>query len=237
MQTTLIVSCDHVAPAYRLNEVEVTLEGRSDGWYWSRSPFGCSKSYPDPVQAIFGMLIDNGCTKIVTRPPRNKNMDQAPRDGTLILIKRRTKPTAKYQLFECVWVDNGHAQYWDAKRSRPSGMTDFIYPQDAIEWELVTKMMYPGNDPENGPACRHINVKGEWVMQAMCRGLNVELHEHLLSLGYVHQRIEADVEDTGDGETGPMITGHCGFDEYTSHEDRVYYGEDGQSHVEKRDHI
>lgn len=44
-------------------------------------------------------------------------------------------------------------------------------------------------------------------------------HQHLLELGFVHRHFDPEWEDVGNGETGPMIEGHAGFDEYTNDQD------------------
>lgn len=55
-------------------------------------------------------------------------------------------------------------------------------------------------------------------------------HEHLIELGFVHSHVPAEWEDVGNGETGPMIRGHDGFDEYTNDQDNevIYILPDGR---------
>ncbi len=65
--------------------------------------------------------------------------------------------------------------------------------------------------------------------------MNELVHEFLLKHGYVHQHIEADWEDVGGPETGPIISGHGAFDEYTSNEDFVYIDDNDKAYFEPRD--
>lgn len=56
---------------------------------------------------------------------------------------------------------------------------------------------------------------------------NQALHEHLLAHGYEHQRVEADWEDHGDGETGPMVSGGPAYDLYLGSDEMVFATEEG----------
>jgi hypothetical protein len=64
-----IVSCDHKASQYRLDNEPVTI--RQDGfdgrYYWSHPKYGCSKSYETPTDAMMGMLCDHACFNIKIR--------------------------------------------------------------------------------------------------------------------------------------------------------------------------
>lgn len=60
-------------------------------------------------------------------------------------------------------------------------------------------------------------------------------HHHLLDLGFEHTRIEAFWEDTGDGESGPMVSGHNGFDQYESGNEVVYLSPEGEAAYEQFD--
>jgi len=64
---------------------------------------------------------------------------------------------------------------------------------------------------------------------------NLALHEHLLSLGYTYQQVEADWEDVGTGETGPMVYGHHGYDEYTGPDEYCFASADGVLDRQPRD--
>lgn len=72
--TTFLVSADHVVAKYRLVDavVEVTYRdyrghGGQEEFYWSKQPFGCSKSYRTAEAAIQGMLYENGCTRVLIK--------------------------------------------------------------------------------------------------------------------------------------------------------------------------
>jgi hypothetical protein len=58
---------------------------------------------------------------------------------------------------------------------------------------------------------------------------NLDIHDHLITLGYAHTAHEADWEDVGTGETGPWVVGSPGWDEYESLEDRIIV--DHRGHV------
>ena len=58
---------------------------------------------------------------------------------------------------------------------------------------------------------------------------NEAFHEHALSLGYQHHHFDADWEETGTGETGPMPSGSPGYDEYLGPDEVVYIGENGEA--------
>lgn len=64
--THLIVSCEHANPSYRLDnaEVQVRYDSLDGTYFWSRSPFGCSKSYATAKDAVRGMLSDHACFNI-----------------------------------------------------------------------------------------------------------------------------------------------------------------------------
>jgi hypothetical protein len=65
---------------------------------------------------------------------------------------------------------------------------------------------------------------------------NEDIHAHLVGLGFTHTHYDADWEDTGDGETGPMLEGHPGFDEYEDATDRIIIDHHGKfADHEKRD--
>jgi hypothetical protein len=69
----------------------------------------------------------------------------------------------------------------------------------------------------------------------MSAPFNLALHEHLLALGFVYQRVEADWIDDGDAESGPHLSGHDAFDEYEDADSRVFCGEGGDTGFEWRD--
>lgn len=50
---------------------------------------------------------------------------------------------------------------------------------------------------------------------------NPGIHACLVELGFVHTAHEADIEDVGDAESGPMLSGHPGWDEYVTEDYRV----------------
>jgi len=65
---------------------------------------------------------------------------------------------------------------------------------------------------------------------------NQDAHANLIALGYEHKHYEADYEDVGDAESGPMLSGHPGFDEYYSDIDLIIIGHDGLfTHHDMRD--
>jgi len=64
---------------------------------------------------------------------------------------------------------------------------------------------------------------------------NLALHEHLLALGYEHKRIDADWEDTGTADSGPLLHGHNGYDEYAGPDELVVATADGELDREERD--
>jgi hypothetical protein len=63
---------------------------------------------------------------------------------------------------------------------------------------------------------------------------NLALHEHLLSLGYTHIRVDADWEDSGNAETGPIFHGHNGYDEYTGPDEVVFVSAEGELDWDER---
>ncbi len=60
-------------------------------------------------------------------------------------------------------------------------------------------------------------------------------HFHMIDLGYVHTHIEAHWEDVGNCETGPMVVGHNGFDQYESDNEVVYLSPEGKAGYEQFD--
>lgn len=56
---------------------------------------------------------------------------------------------------------------------------------------------------------------------------NIALHDHLISLGYRRERVEASWEDVGDAENGPKLEGGPAFDCYTGADEYVYASEIG----------
>ena len=64
---------------------------------------------------------------------------------------------------------------------------------------------------------------------------NPAAHEYLLSLGYSHTYHEADFEDTGNGESGPMVTGWSGYDEYTGPDEYIFISDQGNTDYGLRD--
>lgn len=64
---------------------------------------------------------------------------------------------------------------------------------------------------------------------------NLALHEHLISLGYVHTHNEADFDD-GDPENGPgTYGGHCAFDQYEGPDEYCFASEAGVLDRQARD--
>lgn len=65
---------------------------------------------------------------------------------------------------------------------------------------------------------------------------NLALHEHLTQLGFHREvRQEACWEDTGDAESGPSLSGHPAYDQYTGPRDLFFVDEHGHFHHEVRD--
>lgn len=56
--------------------------------------------------------------------------------------------------------------------------------------------------------------------------LTAEVQQTLAALGFVHTHHPADWEDTGGPESGPHLTGHNAYDEYSKGDTSVYV-EDG----------
>ena len=75
---------------------------------------------------------------------------------------------------------------------------------------------------EHGTAHRHVPY-------------NPAAHEYLISCGYEYDRIDADWEDIGTGETGPMLRGHNGYDEYVGDTEFVFITAEGEADFELRD--
>ena len=68
------------------------------------------------------------------------------------------------------------------------------------------------------------------------RVFNLEVHAHLIELGYTFAFREADFEDVGNGETGPILKGGPAYNEYASDEDYIFIDHKGHfAHYEKRD--
>jgi hypothetical protein len=62
---------------------------------------------------------------------------------------------------------------------------------------------------------------------------NPAAHDHLLALGFTHERYEASWEDLGDAENGPQLSGGPAYDEYQAEDGfTVYVGEDGRTGCE-----
>jgi hypothetical protein len=57
---------------------------------------------------------------------------------------------------------------------------------------------------------------------------NPDVDFHLRKLWYTYDRYPSDLEDVGDGETGPMLTGWPAFDIYSSPEDTIYIDDSGK---------
>lgn len=64
---------------------------------------------------------------------------------------------------------------------------------------------------------------------------NAAAHEFLLSIGYKHERVEAEWSDVGDAENGPDLVGHDGFDHYVDADSMVAIMENGEADFEWRD--
>jgi len=56
---------------------------------------------------------------------------------------------------------------------------------------------------------------------------NLDAHDHMIALGARHTHYDADWEDTGDAESGPMLRGGPAYDEYEFDEFRVYIDHEG----------
>lgn len=54
-------------------------------------------------------------------------------------------------------------------------------------------------------------------------------HEFLIELGYSHSRIPEECYDSGDGESGPMISYQPAYDEYELDNETVYLYDDGKA--------
>ena len=66
--------------------------------------------------------------------------------------------------------------------------------------------------------------------------LNLEVHKHLIALGYTHEYFPEDWEDTGGPEYGPRLEGHPAYDQYTSDKDYIIIDHHGHfAHFELRD--
>ncbi|MBY0561504.1 hypothetical protein [Hyphomicrobium sp.] len=84
------------------------------------------------------------------------------------------------------------------------------------------------NAPAEGPV---IERQGSSPLGAF----NVALHQHLTRLGYRHRRVDAQFEDRGNGESGPMISTFPAYDEYKSFDEYVFATAEGRIEVEPRD--
>ena len=60
--------------------------------------------------------------------------------------------------------------------------------------------------------------------------LNVMIHNHLVSMGYVLKAYAAHFWDDGDGESGPHLDGHPAYDVYESPDHRIVV--DHRGHVD-----
>jgi len=56
---------------------------------------------------------------------------------------------------------------------------------------------------------------------------NLDAHDHMIALGARHTHYDADWEDTGDTESGPMLRGGPAYDEYEFEDCRVYIDHEG----------
>ena len=56
---------------------------------------------------------------------------------------------------------------------------------------------------------------------------NIEIHDHLLALGFAWTPHEAEVQDHGNGETGPMVHWCPPWDEYVADDWRVIIDQNG----------
>lgn len=61
-------------------------------------------------------------------------------------------------------------------------------------------------------------------------------HGYLLEMGYTHTHVEAEWEDIGGPENGPIIVGHGEFDMYESDDDIVFIT-DGKVQCEKNEEV
>jgi hypothetical protein len=63
-----IVSADHVSPKYQLHNATVNVQSPQRFLWWVHlSPYGCSKDYSHPRDAIYNLLRENGCTNIAIK--------------------------------------------------------------------------------------------------------------------------------------------------------------------------
>lgn len=63
---------------------------------------------------------------------------------------------------------------------------------------------------------------------------NLALHDHLVSLGYLHTHENADFDD-GDPENGPGTWSHPAFDMYEGPDEYVFVSEMGETDRQNRD--
>jgi hypothetical protein len=56
----------------------------------------------------------------------------------------------------------------------------------------------------------------------MTTPFNLALHEHLLALGYEHERMGESYAEIGDGESGPELEGGPAYDVYRGSDEYVY---------------
>jgi len=65
---------------------------------------------------------------------------------------------------------------------------------------------------------------------------NLALHNHLILAGYEHSHVEADVDDVGGPESGPIIRGFTpAYDVYLGEDEFVYSSASGELHREPHD--
>ena len=64
------------------------------------------------------------------------------------------------------------------------------------------------------------------------RAFNTAAHAALIAAGYVHERHDADWQDTGDAENGPELSGGPAFDLYTDADSVVMISESGETAFE-----
>ncbi len=64
---------------------------------------------------------------------------------------------------------------------------------------------------------------------------NLSLHDHLMTLGFTHERVENSFEDIGEAESGPELSGGPAYDVYQDAASFVYMSEHGESGTELRD--
>lgn len=100
-----IVSCHHVAEAYRLNALALDVNAYVQGqgimlshreakhgnpveWYARIPRFGCGKSYLTAEAAIRGLLQDNGCTAITIAKVETVTLDAYVQDGAFSAWRR-----------------------------------------------------------------------------------------------------------------------------------------------------